>query len=49
MSSVSNTVDSSQVEVRPSREQCLREAAQVYASWRAEASSAVLVEQGVAA
>jgi len=39
MSSVSNTVDSSQVDVRPTREQCLREAAGVYASWRAESSA----------
>lgn len=39
MSSVSNTVDSSQIEVRPSREQCLREAAGVYASWRAESNA----------
>ncbi|MGP9031526.1 hypothetical protein ACT17S_00425 [Glutamicibacter mysorens] len=36
MSSVSNTVDGPQVEARPSREQCLREAGGVYASWRAE-------------
>lgn len=35
MSSVSNTVDGPQAEPRPSREQCLREAAGIYASWRA--------------
>lgn len=39
MSSVSNAVDNSQVEARPSREQCLREAAGVYASWRAESGA----------
>ncbi|MCS3494098.1 hypothetical protein M2368_003126 [Arthrobacter sp. JUb119] len=36
MSSVSNTVDSTQTEARPSREQCIREAGAVLASWRAE-------------
>ncbi|UUX60137.1 hypothetical protein [Glutamicibacter halophytocola] len=39
MSSVSNTVDNSQAEARPSREQCLREAAGVYASWRSESNA----------
>jgi len=40
MSSVSNAVDGPSVEeVRPSREQCLREAAGVYASWRAESAT----------
>lgn len=38
MSSVSNTTETPQAEARPSREQCLREAAGVYASWRAESS-----------
>ncbi|WP_345473705.1 hypothetical protein QMQ05_05640 [Glutamicibacter ectropisis] len=39
MSSVSNTAENSQAEPRPSREQCLREAAGVYASWRAESNA----------
>jgi len=36
MSSVSNTSNASQVEARPSRAQCISEAAGVYAMWRAE-------------
>ena len=49
MSSVSNQDGHQQDGVVPSREQCLREAAQVYAAWRAEGQATAVVGLGVAA